>query len=206
MKKCDNCGAVQDDARTVCLDCGELLGRAMTDAEEHAHEAALSDKLTGMSERTEDFHVTPTARVLGMISIMAALVLAVMLPIISTRIERMQADYLTQMGATAVGDGSYIVQRGDSAAMVTGDLRAPAAKALEKTLICAVFGFICFGSSALFLLVPQVMWRFSTLRWRLWFDAELRPTFFAASVYAVCKYGFFGLGCAMLAAVLARLL
>ena len=44
MKKCKKCGALQSDDRSVCLDCGSVLGRPMTDAEEAAAEEALDDK------------------------------------------------------------------------------------------------------------------------------------------------------------------
>ena len=38
MKKCKNCGALQSDDKTTCLDCGTLLGRPMTEEEEEAAE------------------------------------------------------------------------------------------------------------------------------------------------------------------------
>ena len=60
-------------------------------------------------------------------------------------------------------------------------------------------------AAALFLLIPQVMWWLETLRYRLWFDADPSPSFYATAVYAVIKYGCFGLGCVMLIAVLVRL-
>ena len=34
MKKCKKCGALQSDDRSVCLDCGSVLGRPMTEEEE----------------------------------------------------------------------------------------------------------------------------------------------------------------------------
>jgi len=206
MKKCDNCGAVQSDDRIFCVDCGERLGRPMSKADEEAHDAALSDTLTGMAERTEDFYVNPAARVLGIISIIAAFALAVMLPILDYRIDRIQADYLTQMGAVQLGENSFVVDRGgDSVAMVTGSMRAPAARALESVVSFALIGLICFVMAALFLLIPQVMWWLETLRYRLWFDADPSPSFYATAVYAVIKYGCFGLGCVMLITVLVNL-
>lgn len=205
MKKCDNCGAVQSDDRIFCLDCGERLGRPMSEAEARAHEAALSNTIGDMAERTEDFYVSPTARALGVISILCALLLVMLIPLIIGRIDSAQNEYLVQMGATKVGQGSYIVQHGDSVGMFSGNLRAPSAEALEKTLICALFGLFFFVSAALFLLIPKVMWWFETLRYRLWFDADPRPSFYATAIYAVIKYGCFGLGCAMLITVLVKL-
>lgn len=205
MKKCDNCGAVQGNHRTVCVDCGERLGRPMSTAEAQAHEAELSERLYSMSERTEDFYVSPVARVLGIVSILCALVLILTVPLLSGRIDAAQNAYLAEMGAVQVGDGSYVIQRGDSVGMHTGVMRSPEAEALESAVYAALIGIFCFVVAALFLLIPQVMWWLETLRYRLWFDADPSPSFYATAVYAVIKYGCFGLGIAALIAVLVKI-
>ena len=58
MKKCRKCGAVQNDDRTTCVDCGTVLGRPMSEEEEAIAEAALDDRLEGLAER--DVKVTVT--------------------------------------------------------------------------------------------------------------------------------------------------
>ena len=205
MKKCDNCGAVQGNDRIFCVDCGERLGRPMSTAEAQAHEAEMSGTLSRMAERTEDFYVSPAARVLGIVSILCAMLLILMLPLLSGRIDSAQRKYLAEMGAVQAGDGSYIIHQGDSVGMFTGSMHSPEAKALESAVYAALVGIFCFVMAALFLLIPQVMWWLETLRYRLWFDADPSPSFYATAVYAVIKYGCFGLGCVMLIAVLVRL-
>jgi hypothetical protein len=69
MKRCENCGAVQDDSRSTCIDCGAALPKPMTDAEMAAHEEALGDTLYNMAEKTETFFVPRWARILGIASI-----------------------------------------------------------------------------------------------------------------------------------------
>ena len=69
MKKCKKCGALQSDDRSVCLDCGTLLGRPMTEAEEAAEEDVLDDRLEAMAERTEDFYVPLRDKIMGIICI-----------------------------------------------------------------------------------------------------------------------------------------
>ena len=76
MKKCVKCGAVQSDGRNVCIDCGALLGESVSEAEKAHTEAELSDKIDTMGDRMEDFHVPAHERVLGIVSIVLA-VLAV---------------------------------------------------------------------------------------------------------------------------------
>lgn len=78
MKKCKKCGALQNDDRSVCLDCGSVLGRPMSESEEAAAEEALGDKLEAMAERTEDFFVPLRDKIMGVvciIGIIAAFVL-----------------------------------------------------------------------------------------------------------------------------------
>lgn len=69
MKRCGKCGAVQDDSRSTCIDCGAVLPKPMTDAEMAAHEEALDDTLYNMAEKTETFFVPRWARILGIASI-----------------------------------------------------------------------------------------------------------------------------------------
>ncbi len=81
MKKCKKCGALQSDDRSVCLDCGSVLGRPMTDAEEEAAEEALDDKLETMAERTEDFYVPLRDKIMGVICIIGIIAAFVLMGI-----------------------------------------------------------------------------------------------------------------------------
>ena len=58
MKKCKKCGAVQKDTRSVCIDCGTVLGKPLSEEETETVEEELQDNLHGMTERTEDFRVS----------------------------------------------------------------------------------------------------------------------------------------------------
>ena len=65
MKKCKNCGAIQSDDQTVCLDCSVPLGNSMTDAEENAADAVFEKKLNNMAEQTDDFYVPRHDKIMG---------------------------------------------------------------------------------------------------------------------------------------------
>ena len=67
MKKCTKCGAVQDDSRFSCIDCGTVLPKPMKEADEKAQEDALDDKLDSMTERTAEFWVPRWAKILGIV-------------------------------------------------------------------------------------------------------------------------------------------
>ena len=79
MKICGKCGAHQSDDRSTCLDCGAILGRPLSESEERELNDDISDALTGMSERTEDFYVSPLDRVLGIVSIVLAVAMVILL-------------------------------------------------------------------------------------------------------------------------------
>ena len=67
-KKCKNCGAVQDGARNTCIDCGAILPPPMSREEEKELNEAIDDKLSGMSERSEDFYVPLWAKIVAALS------------------------------------------------------------------------------------------------------------------------------------------
>ncbi len=58
MKKCKSCGALQKDERTVCVDCGQRLGKPLTDSELKALEEGLEIQLEEMSDNADGFHVS----------------------------------------------------------------------------------------------------------------------------------------------------
>ncbi len=45
MKKCKKCNTVQNDNRSVCVECGAVLGKSMTKDEEYEVKASLEEKL-----------------------------------------------------------------------------------------------------------------------------------------------------------------
>ena len=55
MKKCTKCGAIQNRSRHYCIDCGEKLGKPLSEAEAFVIEERLDNMLEDMSERAEDF-------------------------------------------------------------------------------------------------------------------------------------------------------
>lgn len=58
MKKCKRCGALQNDAHVVCVDCGERLGPALSKQEEIEADLKVAKKISKLSNKTDYFHVT----------------------------------------------------------------------------------------------------------------------------------------------------
>ena len=77
MKKCTRCGALQKDERNVCIDCGQRLGKPLTDSELEALEEGLDSKLEEMCDATDDLRVTKTDKLLILLHILSTVALIV---------------------------------------------------------------------------------------------------------------------------------
>ena len=73
---------MQSDDRTTCVDCGTVLGRSMTEAEEAHAEAVLDDRLDGLAERTQDFYVSIPEKIMGILCILGVFAAVVMLNLV----------------------------------------------------------------------------------------------------------------------------
>lgn len=211
MKKCRQCGAVQSDDRNTCLDCGAVLGRPLSEEEEQRMEEELSDALHGMSERTEDFYVSPIEKFLGIFSILAAVALVIMVNLIggwSDALEKqaIEAEGYLSYSVSGSGEIHYVTEDGVSGIIIGGNpmRNTPAHRALESAAIAALVGIFCCIGAALFFLCPKFLWTMETLRFRLWYhNWDDTPSDFALIMYKVWKYVFFAGGCfALLAMVL----
>lgn len=63
MKKCTRCGALQDDGRTVCLDCGEHLPPPLSEGERIKAETELVKKIENLSDRADNSYVSKPKKV-----------------------------------------------------------------------------------------------------------------------------------------------
>ena len=68
MKKCPSCGALQNDERNICIDCGKLLGASLSESEEKAENAVLEDTLENQAIHAEDMRVGAREIVLAVIT------------------------------------------------------------------------------------------------------------------------------------------
>ncbi|MBE6551016.1 MAG: hypothetical protein E7665_02650 [Ruminococcaceae bacterium] len=81
MKKCKKCNTVQNDSRSVCVECGAVLGRPMTEDEEYEVKVSLGEKLDDLAEQSDDFYVPIKDRIIGVLCIIggiASLILTIL--------------------------------------------------------------------------------------------------------------------------------
>lgn len=193
MKICEKCGAHQSDDRQTCLDCGAVLGKPLSDEEERALNEDISDSLTGMSERTEDFYVSPRDRVLGILSIVLAVLMVILINVYSVQKNALKYD----LPENTVISGDMILVTDPvtgSVGMTNVHPNALSIEQLDRAMLNCLIALVCLGFSALEFLVPKVMWFLDTLRYRLWFAADPSPSDFYLITAKIVKYVIFAVG------------
>ncbi len=206
MKKCQKCGAIQSDDRTLCVDCGGLLGKPMSAQEQAKAEETLSETVSGMAQRTEDFCVTTRARVLGIVSIAAAAALVFLFFHIMHTLDLLQSEIPDGVVLMEGGGAVTVIGSGENGDMEQARLSLMMQESLQATLWWSILGLFCFILTALYLLVPKAMWYLSTVRYRLWFGEVPPPSGFALAVGKIITYACFAVGAFSLVTVLWRML
>ena len=182
MKKCRKCGAVQSDDRTQCVDCGTLLGTPMTDAEEAHAEAALDDKLDQMADRTEDFHVSLRDKIFGALAILCIIAAVVLLNLAGVEKNKIPEPLSPEQ---------IILNGNISSTEITASRRhAALRRTLDQSRTAALCTILVCTVAALLLLKPRLMWNLDTLKYRLFYNWDTQPTWFAVILRRAFAYIF----------------
>lgn len=183
MKLCQKCGAVQNDDRTTCVDCGALLGDSMTEGEEKAVNAELSETVTDLARKSDDFSLSKSDIVLGVLSIVFVAVLAVSILYI-----RIAAKSIEQASDPSNGMSAVIV----------GNSTVTESELLESVAGIPVIGIISFLFAALITLLPKLIWRLKTIGYGLTYEGRPAPSYVYIMLLKFTKYFVFAIGCLML--------
>lgn len=186
MKKCRKCGAVQNDDRTTCVDCGALLGRPMTEEEEYLAEAELDDRLDDMAERTRDFYVPLRDKIIGVLCIIGAVAAILLLNFVGVEKAKIKAE-VPDSGMASYSNEVYITITGDGSprrAYPTARSRT-----LDKAGDYALIALISFIAAVPMLLIPQLMWELDTLKYRVFYNWDTTPSYFALVMRKALTYG-----------------
>ncbi len=192
MKKCKKCGTVQSGARTVCLECGSVLGKAMSAEEKEAAEAVLYDKLDNMAERTDDFYIPVRDKIISALCVLGVIAAVILIVFANSERNEIKASIPDNVIVT-VGDGfTSVLSDG------TGDYVYPSRRMGELDNICiaALVGIFSLVVTLPTLLLPRFMWLIGTLRYRLFYGWDTTPSYFALFIRKAAAYILFAVGVA----------
>ena len=187
MKKCKNCGALQNDDNNTCIDCGTVLGKALTEKEAAEIDERLNNALEGLSERTEDFYVPLRDKIMGVLAAIGIIAAIILLVLVGRENDRINAE---------IPDG-VIVDRGSGFTTILSDGEVdysyPSAlkRRLDNVGMSALISLFCFAVALPMLIVPKFMWFIDTLRYRMFYNWDTTPSYFALVVRKAVTYLFF---------------
>ena len=93
MKVCEKCGAINNNERFVCADCGEKLPAPVSKAYEAEKNERISDTGDKLMRESDPLAVTTFDRITGFVSV-GGLLLAVVLLFVGARLQRFNPELI----------------------------------------------------------------------------------------------------------------
>ncbi len=202
MKICKKCGAVQDDSRTSCLDCGAILGKPVSEAEESRVEDELYDTIDTMGDRTAPYYVSTLDKIFALIGIAAVITIFILLAFTNAHKEDLRSRLPEEYNP-----GEYlIIEDGNSyaTAVVSGSEGSRAElDQCNRVGVCGIIGIFSLIGAAVGMLFPKFVWLMETLNLRLYVDeSALSPSLLYLTWKKILKYALFAAGMAMFIATI----
>ena len=160
MKKCKNCGMIQSDDNTVCLDCSSPLGSSLTETENQMAEDALKSKVHDLAEKTDEFYVPRHAKIMGYSCFLLIVIAVLLIAFAYTELGTLEAQRITEMNGVTLPDSF--------------DLTIPTERMtqLSDAMACGWIAILTSAISVAFLLFPRLMWLLQTWKFRIFLDWE----------------------------------
>lgn len=154
MKKCKNCGMVQSDDNTVCLDCSSPLGSPMDKAENQKAEDAFKNKVHDMVEQSDEFYVPLRDKIVGYSCIFLAAIAILLITLANNQYGKLEPGRITQIGDVVLPEN------------VQFTLPTERMNQLSDAVGCGLLAILFAVLSALALLLPRMMWLLETWKYR----------------------------------------
>ena len=164
MKKCKNCGMIQSDDNTVCLDCSSPLGSSMEEAENRKAEGELKKQVDDLVERSDEFYVPLRDKVMGYACIFFSVVAIVLILLANHQYNKLEPSRVTQMGEFILPDEVVIT------------LPTQRMNQLSDAQTCGLITIITAVFSCLMLLLPRFMWLWDTWKYRAFHGWDTPPS------------------------------
>lgn len=168
MKKCKNCGMVQSDDNTVCLDCSSPLGPSMSEGANKAAEASIKDKVNDMAERTDEFYISLRDKIMGYACVGFIVVALVLIALAYHQYQQLNSNEVSQI---TINDHTVTLPNGF-------DVPTPRMYQLKDVMN---LGWICILVSAFtcpLLLAPRFVWWVTTWKYRFYHGWETPPSYY----------------------------
>ena len=196
MKKCKNCGALQSDDKTTCLDCGTLLGKPMNEKEEEAAEQLIDNQLEDMVERTEDFYVPLHDKIMGILGIVCIIAAVVLIAISSRTLDEIRETLPKDTGGISVTyystDNGYTTVHSEGREGYSSQYSR--IDELEQAAAWGIGSIFALLAACPLLLLPRLMWNLSTFKYRFFHDWDTTPSDTALVIRKIAAYVLFGVG------------
>ena len=190
MKKCKKCGALQNDDNNTCIDCGAVLGKPLSEKEAAEIDERLDDVLEGMSERTEDFYVPLHDKIMGVLSAIGIIAAIILLVLVGRENDRIDAEIPAGVIVDRGSGFTTILSDGEVDYMYPSALK----RRLDNVGMSAFISLFCFAVALPMLIVPKFMWFIDTLRYRMFYNWDTTPSYYALVVRKAVTYLLFAVG------------
>ena len=85
MKVCSKCGAQQTDKYVFCIDCGEKLGKAVSQREEAEIKEKTEKNLERLYNKSDPLYVSISDKITGVLAVAAAIVAVILLAVFKSK-------------------------------------------------------------------------------------------------------------------------
>lgn len=93
MKVCEKCGAINNNERFFCADCGEKLPAPVSKAYETEINKQIADAGERLADKTNQLTVTPFYKATGFVSV-GGLLLSVVLLLVGARLQKFNPELI----------------------------------------------------------------------------------------------------------------
>ena len=183
MKKCKNCGMIQSNDNTVCLDCNSPLVSFLSEDENKQAEATLKKQVDNLADKTDEFYVSLRDRILGY-TCFGFIVLALVL--IGMAYHQYQQLTPQEVSQITINDNTVTFP-------IAFENPTPRMKQLRDIMD---LGWLCILISAMtcpLLLAPRFVWWLRTWKYRFYHGWDTPPSYYDTVSRKIISYITFGL-------------
>lgn len=182
LKKCKNCGMIQSDDNTVCLDCSSPLGTPMSEAENAEAEIALKKQVDDITEKSDEFYVPLRDKIMGYSCIAFIVIAIVLISLANHQHGKLEPGKVTQVGSFVLPDEVNLT------------LPTKRMNELSDAIGCGWITILTSFLACMGLLFPRMMWFLETWKYRVHYGWDTPASHYVMLSRRISAYILFGIG------------